>query len=439
MLTRLKLKQRFQLLLAALSIRIDDHNRGWTTLSTPGPTDRPLGELQQDLYDTLEAWRKNFLIRQVVRLTTAYVVGDGIRLTSKVPAVDSFIQAFWNHPENHLTTRLSGLCDELTRSGELFPLLFTNRYNGMSQVRFIPASTIVNIETDPHDYEKELFYHQALTFAPGLSTYLANRIWKSWRVAKTTTRQLDPLMLHFAVNQPIGSTRGESDLIPILPWATRYTEWLKDRVRFNRLCTELSAVDIEIEDDSKVVEKRKQYEAYPPKGGNLFVHGRGEKVSYPAANIQGFEAEPDGRALRLAFAAGANVPLHFLAEGSSATRSTAQEMGDPTHRHYRMRQKDFSGFLVTLATTAYRRFERLTGQPYLDDLAIEPVVPDVSRADNTALADAAYKMVQAAATMKQNGWLTDQWAIELCFKFAGELITEEEILSILNGENNGIS
>src|SRR5688572_1556206 len=87
--------------LASVTVRIEGENRGWSSLNRPGgPADRPWGELQQDLYDVLEAWRKNFLIRQMVRLTTAYVVGDGVRITSEIPAVDGFIQAFWNHPEN---------------------------------------------------------------------------------------------------------------------------------------------------------------------------------------------------------------------------------------------------------------------------------------------------------------------------------------------------
>ena len=239
------------------------------------------------------------------------------------------------------------------------------------------------------------------------------------------------MMLHYAINKPVGAVRGEGDLIPILPWALRYTEWLKDRVRFNRLRTELAAVDIEIDDDSKVGEKRQQYEANPPIGGSITVHGRGEKITYPSANIQGFEAEPDGRALRLAFAAGANVPLHFLAEGSSATRSTASEMGDPTHRHYRMRQKDFAGFLVDLCSCAWRRYEAVNGLAPLEDLGIKAVLPDISRADNEALAAAASAMVNALATMKTNGWVTDEWAVEMAFKFAGEALTQEEIVKIL--------
>ena len=59
-------------------------------------------------------------------------------------------------------------------------------------------------------------------------------------------------MLHYAVNRPIGAVRGEGDLTPILPWAKRYSEWLKDRVRLNRQRTRQGLMDIEIDDEAMV-------------------------------------------------------------------------------------------------------------------------------------------------------------------------------------------
>lgn len=355
------------------------------------------------------------------------MVGDGIRVTSKNPDVDAFVQAFWIHPENRIGERLSGWCDELTRSGELFPVLFTSSVNGMSHVRAVPALCINDVQTDPEDYEKELGYAEVVYGS------VEPKQWKSKRTAKTRRgRRSDPMMLHYAINKPVGAVRGEGDLLPVLPWARRYTEWLKDRVRFNRLRTELAAVDIEIADDSQVATKRQQYTADPPTAGAIVVHGKGEKITYPSAQVQGFEAEPDGRAIRLAFAAGSNRPLHFFAEGSSATRSTAEEMGDPTHRDFRMRQKDFGGFLVDLCSCAWRRYEVVTGRQPLEDLELEAVATDVSRADNSALASAASTIVNALAVMKANGWVDDRTAVEMAFKFAGELLTREEIDSILS-------
>lgn len=408
----------------------------WTSfqMSGAGPADRTLSDLQADLTDALEAWRRNFLIRQIVRLTTAYVVGDGVTVTSSVPQVNDFLKQFWTHPANQMAARLAAWCDELTRSGELFPVLFTNKFDGMSQVRIIPASCIVGLETAPEDYEHEVSYREAV---PG---ELEPRVWKSRHTARVFGQRADgrhqrpePMMLHYCVNRPVGATRGEGDLTPLLPWAQRYTEWLKGRVRFNQLRNDLAAVVIELDDDSQVQAKREFYQANPPMGGAVVVTGRGERISFPAANIQGEGAEPDGRALRLAIAAGANVPLHFLAEGSSATRSTAEEMGDPTHRHYRMRQLDFTGFLLDLCTQAWRRYEQARGLAELADLGLEVAAPDISRADNGALATAAKTVVEAFAVMRSNGWIDDEHAVKLAFKFAGEVLPEDEVKKILAG------
>ena len=37
-------------------------------------------------------------------------------------------------------------------------------------------------------------------------------------------------MRHFAINRLVGTTRGQSDLEPILKWLRRYRDWLVDRV-----------------------------------------------------------------------------------------------------------------------------------------------------------------------------------------------------------------
>jgi hypothetical protein len=65
------------------------------------------------------------------------------------------------------------------------------------------------------------------------------------------------------------------------------------------------------------------------------------------------------------------------------------------------------------------------------DLELEYEAPDISRADNVAMADAAKTIVEAFSTMAQHGWITDELAIRLAFKFAGELLSDEEIEGIL--------
>lgn len=393
------------------------------------PNDRPWHTLAQDMDDALEAWRKNFLIRQIVRLTTAYVVGDGITLNARHPYATSWLRQFWHHRQNHMPSRLAQWCDELTRAGELFILLFPNPIDGMQYVRAVPARQIVAVETAPNDYESETGYLE-LTDAPGDKD--APPFTRRWRSPLTAAPD-EPCMLHLAVNRPVGATRGESDLTPILPWAQRYAQWLKDRVRFNAIRTDMATAWIKVQDESAISRKRMEYAANPPTGGNIFITGPGEEISFPAANIDAGDASPDGLALRLAIAAGANVPLHYLGEGASATRATAAEMGDPTRRHYRMRQLELATFLCDLATTAWQRRAAILRMRTVEpDITAE--LPDISREDNQSLAQAAHTIVQAFAIMKQNGWIDDRTAITLAFKFAGEVLTQEQINTILQSQ-----
>lgn len=412
-----------------LDTKITDEG-AWSLIAGGGPTDRPWYDLAQDMTDALDAWRKNFLIRQIVRLTTAYVVGDGIKIISEQSPFQHFIDDFWNHRQNRLDRRLASWCDELTRSGELFLVLFPNPADGMSYVRAIPARCIEHVETDKEDYEKEITYRERV---------LGQVEIKKWQSPRTATAT-DPTMIHYSINKPLGATRGESDLTPILPWVKRYTTWLKDRVKFNQIRTDMAAAWVKIQDDSQVTAKRRQYEANPPTGGNIFVTGPGEELSFPAARIEAGQAEPDGVALRLAVAAGANIPLHYLAEGTSATKATAQEMSDPTRRHYHMRQIDFGNILTDLCEQAYLKRAQVRGiVAYYHNPQARAEMPDVSREDNGALAEAAKAITEAFDTMQEHGWIDKETAVRLIFKFAGEVLPEQRIQAIINPEGDAPS
>lgn len=434
--------------LAVKPAEVTDDNRGWTavTRAGTGPSDRSWSEHLADLTDALEAWRVNAWVRQVVRLTTAYVVGDvgeACPVSSNVPAVQQFIGEFWDHPENRMGQRLAAWCDELTRSGELFPVLFTNKISGMSQVRAVPASCIEEVLTDPEDYEKEIGFAEVV---PG---QVERRRWKSWRTARARGPAIDgrtyrpePVMLHYGVNRVVGATRGESDLTPLLPWAQRYTEWLKERALFNRLRNKMAIMWVKVADPNQVEQKRADYEANPPEEGAVHVTGPDEEISFPNPNLQGFQAEPDGKVLRLAMATAANLSLVHFGEGDTANLSTTVSMDDRTFRTNRQRQQDFAFLLSDLVGHAYRRYRAVLGSPVGDDedLGIGCKFPDISRSDNKDLAVAAKDAVVGlrdlglALGLDSSNQAWREFAFKLALKFAGEILSAEEIKAILGNE-----
>ena len=419
--------------LAAVSVRVDD-SPGWDPHNRAGPSDRPWADRAQDLDDTFEAWQKNFLVRRIVTLARSYIAGNNITLTSKDPNVAQFIAAFWSHPKNELTRRLGPMLNELIRAGEIFPTLHTNRTDGMSYVRFVPAAQVREIKTAENDYETELEYGEIQTHTAELKWWIGPDHPKAYsRSRGGPGGTLKPLMLHYSINKEIGCTRGEGDLGPLLPWAKRYTAWLEDRVRLNRIRTRQGVLDIEIADDSKVEEKRQQLRRTNPLEAGIYVHGAGEAVRLHDLNIDADNAESDGKALRLACGTAANVGLHYLGEGESANYATAKEMGEPTSRYYSERQDNFTWILRHLVTAAYRRYCVVTATewPESSDLQLVVSVAEVARADNESLARSANFVVRALVQMSDYGWIDDETATRLAFQFAGEPLGTDEIAEIL--------
>ena len=125
-----------------------------------GPLDRSWAELSGQFSDALETWRKNPLARRIIGLTSSYVVGDGITLTSAYGPLKRYLAQWWSDPKNLMDLRLTALSDELARAGELFIVLHFNRADGMSYVRTVPASLIDGIKWAAGDYEEETSYHE---------------------------------------------------------------------------------------------------------------------------------------------------------------------------------------------------------------------------------------------------------------------------------------
>lgn len=384
---------------------IDD--KWWSQIGGAiGPHDKNWGELQEDLSDSLEAWRTNPLARRIVSLTCDYVVGDGITVTSEIEDVQEFIRKFWSHPMNHIDQRLYAWCDELTRSGELFIVVSRNPADGMSYLRNIPASAIDRIESDPDDLECETQYHELVDGT------LEGRWWPAMTVAGVGSGQF---VLHYAINRPVGAVRGEGDLVPILPWLRRYREWLEDRVRVNRLRNSfLWQVKLSNSTPGDVSRKQSQYK-HAPSPGSIIVSDENEEWQALSAQLQSSDAESDGKALRLMVAAGAGIPLHFLSEGESATRATAAEMGGPTFRHYKHRQLSFSEMLMDLVVVCVEN----SGMSLPADLALACVLPDLTRADNLQLAQALNEIVAAIEKMLDRELIDEDRAKTLVTKFAG--------------------
>jgi hypothetical protein len=417
-----------------LAVRALDDIRDRSILASTYPRDRHSYDREEVLEDALEAWRVNPIARRIVELTSQYVVGGGLSVSSKHVRTHNFLQDWWSHRLNRLSVRCFDWCDELTRSGELFIVVSTDAA-GMSYLRAIPAADIKDIETAENDVEQEYVIWEKPKYdgsdVTGPNGILAGKPWKVYNELEDSQNPLggfDPVMMHYAVNKPIGAKRGESDLAPLLRWLSRYVAWLEDRARLNRYRnTFIFWIKARFGSQAERLARQAELNANPPSPGSILVTDETEEWAVLSPKLESHEAAEDGLAIKKMIAAGSANPLHFLAEPESATRTTAESAGGPTFRHYEQRQLFFKWMLRDLAGIVVRR-RKMVDRLVNPDAELIVTGTDISARDNAALATAASVMIAGMTTLRDRGIIDDAELLRITYRFAGEVVDLEELL-----------
>lgn len=419
-----------------LAVRALDDSRDRLFTSSTYPRDRHGYDRDEILADCLEAWRVNPLARRIVGMMTQYVVGGGLGIGCSHNRTADYLQDWWNHRLNKMPVRVYEWCDELGRSGELFIVISTDQA-GMSYVRAIPAADIQDIKTADNDLEQELEIIEKpspdyTSQTRGPTGLMEGRRWQVYDQDEdhpNESGQFVPVMVHYAINRPVGAKHGESDLAPMLRWLTRYAAWLEDRARLNRYRnTFIFWVRARFSSQAEKMERQAELNRNPPNPGSILVSDESEEWKCLAPNLASFEAAEDGLALKKMVAVGAGLPMHFLAEPESATRTTAESAGGPTFRHLQQRQEFFMWMIQDIAKICVRRrkfYDRLIKV----DEEIKVTGTDISARDNAALAAAASTIVGSFAVLRDRGLIDDEELMRIAYRFAGEVIDIEEMLA----------
>ena len=102
--------------------------------------------------------------------------------------------------------------------------------------------------------------------------------------------------------------------------------------------------------------------------------------------LDSFEANNDGLTLKKFIAGGHGVPLHWLAEPESSTRTTAEAAGTPTFKTLEERQQFFLVIVKDVLKVAVARRAQRGDTDVDPTAAISVTAADISERDNAALA-----------------------------------------------------
>jgi hypothetical protein len=358
---------------------------------------------EQVLEQALEAWRTNPLARRIVELTTQYVVGGGLRVRVDHTYTHDFMDTFWEHRLNQMGMKVYELCDELTRAGELFLAVSTDAA-GMSYVRAIPAPDIEEITCADNALAQVLVYPQK-ALAPGEEP----RVWPAYHELEDRQNEDGSFpagMLHYAINRPVGTVRGESDLAPVLRWLSRYSNWLEDRARLNRYRNSfLYVVKGRWQSEEERYARQAALSAAPPQPGSILVTDESESWEVMSPKLESQDANEDGLALKKMIAAGRG----------------------PTYRRFEQRQEYFTWLVTDLAKVVIRRRAMVDGKINAS-AKLQVTGADLSARDNAALAVAMSTASNALGALRDRAVIDDAEMLRMVYRFAGEVVDVEALL-----------
>jgi hypothetical protein len=285
----------------------------------------------------------------------------------------------------------------------------------------MPASNIDEIISKPNDLEQPISFNlksdlSNLNPAP-IPAYDPNN--------DDTTK---PVILQYAVNRPTGAQWGEPDLAPLLVWLSRYSNWLQDRARLNRYRNAfLFVVQAKFASEAQRKARQTALNANPPKPGSILVADDNESWKVINPRLDSSNAEKDGLALKKMISAGAGIPLHFLAEPESATRTTADAAGGPTFRRFEQRQQYFLWMIEDILRVVLSRRALVDGKIKKNvDLAVTGA--DISSRDNLSLSQAAYYMGEVLTNLRDRSLISNDEYLRIIYRFFGESVDADDML-----------
>lgn len=364
-------------------------------------TQKRMQDIAFYLYDS------NPMAKRIIEIMRDFVVGDGFTYTAEDPKVLEVIDNFWNDPDNNLDTEIDINVLELSIFGELCLPVWVNKINGAVKLGYIDPVTILKVTKDknnPKIQKKLVWRRQGHAEEETLNIINVDKDAKSEHYGR-----LSGDCFFFTINKVSSATRGRSDLLSLADWLDGYDQFLFARLeRAFLLNTFIWDVTCEGMNKEELEEFVKNITT--PKSGSIRAHN--EKITWKteAPKLEAADASEEARLFKNQILGGAGYPEHWFAEGSRTTRATALEMGLPTLKKLKSRQKTVKNMLRSMVN--FQIDQAIIAGKLTENVNRKfKIIPSpiVSR-DNKGVAEAMGGLVSGLVQARDKNWITDKKA-----------------------------
>lgn len=430
--------------LAELELALED--RGWARQFALADMEFSMWGIKQIIRICRLYFIKNPLIRRGVSVTSYYVFGRGVDISSDDKALNGLIEGFVERNAHLLGIEgLTKLQQWIMNDGNIFFAFFTDLETGEVSLRTIDPLEIEEIVTDPNDHEKQWYFRrrwmeQQFAEVSGITSPIPRQAWYCavGHAPKLGVSEINhiPIMkdaggfvevLQFKKGALPNWRFGCPPVYPAIDWARAYKNLMQDWAAIQRGLARF-AWDVETKGGIPAIAALKQTFATtlandgqqietnpPPTVGAAFISGPGNKATpFKTANVQ--TSPEEGRRILLLVCAAFGLAETFFGDASTGSLATAVSLDRPTElmmllwqEFWREAIKRIFGVVVgrsKLAPKGTLRESRKTDmrlvfskeksiKPQADQLQIDVVFPSVLEHDITQRVDA----IVAAATL----------------------------------------
>ncbi len=399
-----------------------------------GNNARDLEPMKQDRMQKLAKflWESNLLADRIIELPLAFMLGDGVRLTSPDEEAQTVLDKFWYDPINKMDLALEEFARELALFGEQCYPVFVNNFNGHVRLGYLDPAQIDSVITDP-DNARQPIGIQTKKDAKG--NYKRFRVIinaeetvfgpRARRKRKTYT---DGDCFYFRIRGLASGSRGRSDLLPQMDWLDAYDQFLfGDLDRNSSLRAFIWDVTVKGATEAEIIERAKKIEL--PQFGGVRVHNESEEWTAVSPDMKSNDTSGSARLFRNHVLGGATIPEHWFGGGGDVNRSTAGEMDEPTFKILASRQRRLKYMLEEIGTFVIYQWAEKNGKPNVidnKDYWVTCELPEMVQRDTTKYAAALQQVVAACVGMMNANLVTREVAIELIMITAKRLGVDKD-------------
>lgn len=303
---------------------------------------RDLTPIQQDRMLEI-AWflmESNPFAKRLIELMKDLVIGEGVSVTAKDPAINDIVSKTWNHPVNRLDIRLPEFYRAFSLNGELcFPVV-RNPITGIPHLGYIDPLQIQTVLTRVDNVLIPEFV--VLKKAAGQVDPVRLKIVQE----DPLTGLLDGECFYFSINKLPNSSRGRSDLLTLADWLDLYDQLMfseVERVRF--LSAYVLDLTITGADETKLKERAKALKSPTP--GTVFAHNEKEVLEAVTPNLNATDRSEVSKMLAIHIAGSMGFPIAWLGFTDS-NRATMEGQNDVMMKTPAARQKEFAAHIGTI-------------------------------------------------------------------------------------------